>query len=132
MVGDCSLERHTEEFLDPVHLHYNKESLNAETRACGDGPQGNFQEFVHQVLFHCGFPFTIGEMEGDHNTTVHTAHFVPPTATIPMDRKPEPTADKEPELAAMPELMPEPNIVQEPEPKNVGNIVLHRGRTGGI
>lgn len=54
-------------------------------------------------------------MEGDHNTTVHTAHFVPPTATVPTDRKPEPTADKEPELAEMPEPMPEPYIAQEPK-----------------
>lgn len=59
----------------------------------------------------------------DHNITVHTAHFVPHAATVPTDRKPEPTADKKPELAAMPEPMPEPYIAQDSEP-NTSDQVL--------
>lgn len=74
----------------------------------------------------------------DHNITVHTAHFVPHAATVPTDRRPEPTADKKPELAAMPEPMPEPYIAQDSEPDTPDqvlehqNIILHQGSTGGI
>lgn len=53
--------------------------------------------------FHCGSSYrpTIGELEEVHNTTVHTAHFVPlESATMP-----EPTLSdqvREPATASVP------------------------------
>ncbi len=127
--GDRSLEDHTEDFVflannthypDNCLCTFYRAGLNNTTRGqlSGDGPRESLAAFIEWVLVSCKSPLTVDIADSNTSPTrdPEPSHLLPHSAELS-----EPTADGEPEPAAVVEPSPsratELPIVPEPEPQ---------------
>ncbi len=113
--GDCSPGDHTEDFVFLANnMHYPDNTTREQLS--GDGPRESLAAFIEWVLVSCKSHLTVDMADSDtsHTQDPEASQLPPCNAELS-----EPTADREPEPAAViePSGATELTIIPEPEPQ---------------